>query len=133
MPLNRSARQLAVVLAVLPAMGCGSPTGAGCTDSFDVYAVNVTDPAGVPVGGANLVATVRRTGQRVMPHSTILWIIGTYPVIDDGSREALRQTGEEIRVIVSKGEASVETDYVFDVLGGCHIHKVAGPDTIVLS
>jgi hypothetical protein len=130
--LNRSARLLTLVLAELPAVAYGGPTAMVCTESFGAYAVNVRDLAGAPLAGASLVATVRRTGQRLTPPTTILYIVGTYPVIDDGSREALRQNGDEVRVLVSKGGASVQADYLFDVPDGCHIHKVAGPDTIVL-
>jgi hypothetical protein len=130
--LNSSWQQLSLVAAVLPAIACGGPTGTVCTDQFVTYQVVVTNPAGAPISDANLAVTVRRTGQRLMAQTFLMYTGGTYPLIDDGARTALRQSGDAVRVVASKAAASIEADYLFDVPGGCHVHKVAGPDTLVL-
>jgi hypothetical protein len=130
--LNRSARQLWVMVVLPAAIQCSSPTGAACTAEFVTYPVIVTDPADSPISDAHLTVTVRRTGQRLTPQTLIMYIAGTYPLIDDGARPAQRETGDELRVVASTADASIEADYVFDVPGGCHVHKVSGPDTLVL-
>ncbi|MFL5494935.1 MAG: hypothetical protein ACJ8DC_11190 [Gemmatimonadales bacterium] len=96
------------------------------------YVVVVTDPAGAPVVDANLAVTVLRTGQRLTPEAPLVHTGGAYRLIDDGDRNALRQAGDVVRAAASTADASIEADYLFDVPGGCHVHKISGPDTLVL-
>ncbi len=112
--------------------GCGTTTETVCTAQFVAVTVVVSSPTGEPVTGANLVVTVTRTGQQLTPQGLILYTTGTYPLIDDGSRQAIRQSGEELRARISKGGTSVEAVFRVDVPGGCHVRKIAGPDTVVL-
>jgi hypothetical protein len=131
-PLNSIVQRLGVALAVVPAIMCGGPTGLVCTEVFATYTVVVTDTARAPVAGASLVVTLQRTGASLTPQSSIIYPAATYLLLDDGARPALRETGDEIHAVVSKAESSVEADYLFDVPGRCHIHKVSGPDSLVL-
>jgi hypothetical protein len=97
--LNRSWQQLSVVVAVLPAIACSGPTGTVCTDQFVTYQVVVTDPAGAPISDADLAVTVRRTGQRLTSQTFLMYTVGTYALIDDGARTALRQAGPDTLVL----------------------------------
>ncbi|HET8622253.1 MAG TPA: hypothetical protein VFM14_01695 [Gemmatimonadales bacterium] len=57
---------------------------------------------------------------------------GTYPLIDDGATTKLRPAGDEVRAVATKGSLVVQADFGFDGPGGCHVHKVSGPDTVAL-
>jgi hypothetical protein len=100
-PLNSIVQRLGVALAVLPAIACDGPTDVVCTKQFATYTVVVTDTARAPVSGATLVVTVRRTGATLTPQSFFIYAAGTYVLLDDGARAALRETGDEVHAVAS--------------------------------
>jgi hypothetical protein len=97
---------------------------------FRAETVTVIDHAGNPVPDASVVATLVRTSDALSPAVTGPSSTGVYIIVDDRSREKLRTAGDLVRVQVERGSQAFGADYVFDVPGGCHIHKVSGPDTL---
>jgi hypothetical protein len=112
--------------------GCSDPAGGACTASFVGYTLVVTDQSGAPAGQANVSVTLERTGEHLESSPLGPYPTGTYPLIDDGAIGKLLPSGEAVRAVASKGSVSVQADFVFDVPGGCHVHKVSGPDTVAL-
>ena len=123
---------LAAATAVLGLAACAEPPTTVCTALFAGYSLVITDKAGTPVDGVNLAVTLVRTGQRLSPQSAGLPSTGTYPLINDGVRDQLEPSGDQIHAVGTKGPATVQADFIFDVPGGCHVHKVSGPDTLAL-
>ena len=92
----------------------------------------ITDDAGAPADDVDLAVTLVRTGERLDrawlgPHPD-----GTYLLIDDGATTKLRASGDQVRAVATKGAAVAQADFVIDVPGGCHVHKVSGADTVAL-
>ncbi|MEO8635747.1 MAG: hypothetical protein ABI587_10770 [Gemmatimonadales bacterium] len=104
-----------------------------CTSEFAVVTVTVVDTLGAPVTDATVTSTLLRTGAILSPTSLALLTAGTYIIVDDGAREPLRNAGDSVGVTARRGTGpSLPATYVIDVPGGCHVHKLSGPDTLSL-
>jgi hypothetical protein len=59
---------------------------------------------------------------------------GRYYVVTDADRENIALDGDILRFAVSSGSRSAAADFVVDAPGSCHchVHLVAGPDTLIL-
>jgi hypothetical protein len=123
-----------VAAMLLSAAGCAddSTPGGVCTASFATVPVTVVDGQGQPAAEASVTARLVRTGQTLVPTTLMLTVPGTYTLVDDGSTHLIRHSGDAVQASISKGSQSVTADYVFAVADGCHISKVAGPDTVTL-
>jgi hypothetical protein len=117
-------------LAVLPGLACDSGLGSVCTTEFRTVPVTVVDRADTPIADASVVAVLVRTSDTLSPPVSGPSPTGVYIIVDDGSRHKILTAGELVRVQVERGAQAFGADYVFDVPGGCHIHKVSGPDTL---
>lgn len=126
------ALRAAASAALFTLFGCQDSGGVACTAQFVAYALVITDNAGAPAGGVDLTVTLVRTGERLEPAPVGPHPDGTYPLLDDGATNKLRVTGDQVRAVGTKGPATVQADFLFDVPGGCHVHKVSGPDTVAL-
>lgn len=89
---------------------------------------------GSPVPGLTILDTVLRTGEGFevsrggggTPHEL-------YPIFDDTFLPRIRPTGGSVRVTGVEGATPrFAADFVFDAPGGCHVRKVAGPDTVTI-
>jgi phage-related baseplate assembly protein len=120
-----------LILAAL--LGCADRTAPSvCTALFAMIPLTVLDQGGAPVSGLTITASVVRTGQQfAVPQLGGVWAAGTYIVFDDNFRDRIRATGDSVRVAGSDGARAFSGDFFFDVPGGCHVRKVAGPDTVV--
>jgi len=128
-----SIRRGTLTAALFVIAGCDEPGGIACTASFAIYTIVVTDRSGAPVDGVDLAVTLVRTGEQLEPTAVGgPYPVGTYPLVDDAATTKLRPMGDEVRAVATKGTASVQADFVFAVPGGCHVHKVSGPDTVAL-
>ena len=123
-----------VAAILLATAGCAdnSMPGGACTASFATVTLTVVDGQGQPVAEASVTARLVRTGQTLVPTTLMLMGPGTYTLVDDGSTHLIRHSGDAVQASISKGSQSVTADYVFAVADGCHISKVAGPDTVTL-
>ena len=120
---------LATTIAVLAACDTTAPTA--CTSVLLAVTVTVVDTLGAPVSDATVTSTLVRTGEALVPTSLALLTGGTYIIVDDGSRVKLRASGDTVAVTAQRGASpSIAATYFIDVPGGCHVHKVSGPDTL---
>lgn len=104
-----------------------------CTAEFRTIIATVIDTAGSPSPSARLTSVLKRTGETLGPTSLILTPPGVYILVDDGSREKIRNSGDSVRVTAVAGTGPTTTAmYFIDVPGGCHVNKVAGPDTLIV-
>ena len=118
---------LAVMLA--PLIACRDRAApAVCTESFAMIPLTVRDQNGAPVPGLSITATVLRTEtsftvpQRSTP-------AGGYIAYDDNFRDRIRTSGDSVR-IDGYGGRQFSAGFRIDVPGGCHVRKLAGPDTV---
>ena len=123
---------VAAMLLSLAACGDDGMPGGACTASFAMVGVTVVDGAGQPVSGATVTATLVRTGQTLVPTTLMLTVPGTYVLVDDGSTQLIRRSGDGVQAHIVKDALSGTADYVFAVADGCHINKVSGPDSVTL-
>ena len=104
-----------------------------CTTSFLSIVVTVVDTAGAPVPSLSPTITVRSTGRLLVPAAPAIGQ-GWYPVVSDGDMNQFALDGDTLHFAVSSPPRSAAGDFVVDAPGPCrcHIHLVAGPDTLVL-
>lgn len=130
-PAGRIALYLVLAGGTLPA--CDDGQGVVCTAEFRSITVTVVDTLGSPVGDATVTATNLRTGTLLGPTSLALLTPGTYVIVDDGSRDKLREAGDSVRVTAGRDASPVTTaTYFISVPAGCHVEKVSGPDTLAV-
>lgn len=121
------------LLALSGLASCDEQTPVACTSIFAASTVTLLDHTGAPVTDAVVTSILARTGDTLFPISSAGTPGGTYILIDDGSRGQLRHQGDDIVVHASRDSlARISALYEFDVPGGCHVHKVSGPDTLSL-
>jgi hypothetical protein len=100
-----------------------------CTESFAMIPLTVLTPAGAPVSGLVISATTVRTGQTfAIPQQSGFGEPGRYVVFDDSFRDRIRMSGDSV-LVSGAGALQFSARFIFDVPGGCHVRKVAGPDT----
>ncbi len=121
---------LAVAAGMVTAAACGSEPLA-CTAEFRVYGITVLDGGGAPVPDLDPTVTLVRTGQEIVPDTTLASRAnGFYVVLTDAQGSILGQTGRQVRFSGTNGIVSTSADFVF-AAGVCHVEKISGPDTLV--
>lgn len=104
-----------------------------CTQEFRAYGLTVVDPAGEPVSDVSLEIVNLRTGRELMPTFLGFPAPGTYWIADDSMREEFTVGGDSVRVTGTKDTGSFETGFRFAADEcGCHVEKLAGPDTVTM-
>ena len=110
-----------------------STNGQPCTEEFRVVYVMVLDTLGAAAPDVATTHTVPRNGLVLaVPQDPVLTAAGVYVVLTDAHRTALLQSGDVVRLTGTKGPMAFTADFRFDVPQGCHIRKMAGPDTVSL-
>ena len=127
------AHLLLLSLLLAPLIGCDDQPAQGvCTALFAAISVTVQTQGGAPVTGLSITATNLRTGQSFGVPQSLGTGPGTYVVFDDNLRDRVRVSGDSVRVIGSDSAPRFTGYFVIDVPEGCHVRKVAGPDTVVV-
>jgi hypothetical protein len=123
----RATLLLAVMLA--PAVACRDRAApAVCTESFAMIPLTVRDQNGASVQGLSITATILRTETSfTVPQGSAP--AGSYTAYDDNFRDRIRTSGDSVR-IDGYGGRQFSTGFRIDVPGGCHVRKLAGPDTV---
>ncbi len=119
--------------ATLALIGCDTQ-GVVCTQEFRSAILVVRDSTGQLVSGATITTQLLRTGEILsLPLTGPPSYPGIYVILTDGVKDQLQPGGDSIGVTVAP---LLGTDtlvrFLFDVPGGCHIRKIAGPDTLDL-
>jgi len=112
--------------------GCGTGPSA-CTASFAMVTAAVVDGSGQALSDVSVTDTVRRTG-------TVLEVTQTPPPFDPGTAvifsdaflSAVFPAGDDVSVVATAAGRSGSAQYRFGS-DGCHVRKLAGPDTLVVS
>lgn len=122
---------------VLMAGLCAAPGGCGngplaCTAVFTAVAATVVDAAGQPLSGVTVTDTVRRTGA-VLDVTAGSPPAGSGAVIifSDAFLQEVLPAGDEVIVVAAVSGRSGSGTYRFGS-DGCHVRKLAGPDTLVV-
>jgi len=112
--------------------GCNTEPGV-CTRDFRTITAAVVDGAGQPRNDVTAVDTVRRTGA-VLDVTAISPSIapGFVVVFSDAFLQAVARSGDQVIVVATSGDQSSQATYLFGS-DGCHVRKLAGPDTLVVS
>lgn len=103
-----------------------------CTTLYALIPVVVVNSGGSPVAGMTITDSILRTHEKfTVPQTEGIYPLGTYHVMTDSYVQKLRESGDAVRVSGSNGTLSFAADFTFGVPGGCHVSKLAGPDTVV--
>jgi len=128
----RRVPSLAAALCLAAACRDGSPI-AGCTESLAFVSVQVLDTIGAPATSVAVSHYLPRTERTLtVPQDGSLAAQGRYVVLTDIQRGEILPTGDTVRMTGIQGAAGFVSDFVLDVPEGCHVRKVAGPDTVRL-
>lgn len=132
--LARSRGRALILFLPLAASRCAAPPARVCTQEFRYATVTVLDGDSAPVTDVSVSTLLVRTGKAVPITSIVDLVPGTYLVLDDGAVPLFRGEGEEeVRLTLTRpGHTEVVATYRFDAPGGCHIHKISGPDTLLV-
>lgn len=125
---------LMVSLMAVRSFSCSNATeNCVCTAEFRVYGLTVVDEAGEPVNEVSLEVVNLRTDRRLVSLFLGMPTPGTFWIVDDTMRDEFRVGGDSVRVTGTSGSLSFVTGFRFSVDEcGCHVHKLAGPDTVTI-
>ncbi len=103
-----------------------------CTTDFAMVQVTAVTAAGDPVAGLAIRDSLTRTGHAFDIMQMSGTRLGDYQVFTDGHRRELPREVETVRVTGTDGARGFTADFVFRA-GECHIAKLSGPDTVVVT
>jgi hypothetical protein len=129
--------RLVSLMSLAPAMtGCGTDPFV-CSDELVALTAAVVHGTGQPLTGLSVTDTVLRTGAVLevtagLPPSDLPAAgLPVTMIFSDEFREAILAVGDEVIVVVTAGGHSGSGRYQFGS-DGCHVQKLAGPDTLVV-
>jgi hypothetical protein len=130
---HRCPRYGALLFTILIAACAGSDGGSVCTASFAYLTVHAIDSSGQPVSGLAIRDSVLRTHQAfdVINESFAEYAPGTATVFTDSNIGAVRNPGDSVEVTGAAADSRFTATYVFGS-DGCHVRRIAGPDTVVV-
>jgi hypothetical protein len=103
-----------------------------CTTEFVSVDLAVVDSTGEAVPDVSIRVELARTGEVLDVHQ-YLTIFGLYIVADDSHMKHIGLFPERFIVTGTKDTLGFSTEYLIYVDSGrCHIHKVAGPDSVLI-
>lgn len=132
---------LLIIVVPLFLTACDSFTSVpkGCTLIFETIRAKVLNPEGEPADSVEITISFGDEAETVDPCTEVYGEYcdqegdnGRYIIFHDGYMDKLDE-GEWATVLVEgvKGQTSFSQKFVF-THDGCHVKKVAGPDTITL-
>ncbi|MDZ7773265.1 MAG: hypothetical protein U5K31_11095 [Balneolaceae bacterium] len=136
---HRLIAMLTLLLAGLLFQSClESHSPPVCTLQFEVHQVTVLNAEGEAADSVQIQITNQENGESFRPceresyDCPVEGFEGRYTIIHDGYFEHSEEGKEfNLRVTGQKDEMSFQADYTFRN-DGCHIRKVAGPDSVSL-
>lgn len=102
-----------------------------CTTIFAYVTVVAVDAGGQPVSGLAVTDTVVRTGHGFAISQDAAFPAGTVDIFSDNLLGEVRQSGDAVRVIGTAAGTGFNAIYTFGS-DGCHVRKIAGPDTVIV-
>ena len=131
--MKRRITELLIPAAAVAAVACGNDGGNQqvCTDLFAYITTIAVDSAGQPVPGPFTVRdSVQRTGAVFTIAGVGLDTPGLVTVFSDTQLDAVRQSGDAVTMTGSGSGKSFGAVFSFGS-DGCHVRRIAGPDTVV--
>lgn len=134
--MKNSSNILFFILAVV-FTSCSNPQDPGrvCTAVFITHTITVLTPDDEPADSVQITVLNKETGNEYdVCNSTICDEpprSNPYIIFHDGFLEKVDSDGEEVIVRGAKGDKSFTEQFTFRD-DGCHIRKVAGPDSVYL-
>ncbi|MBN2732533.1 MAG: hypothetical protein JXR26_08905 [Balneolaceae bacterium] len=129
-----------ILLIVFLFSSCDSTqTNRTCTDIFAISTMTVANQENEhPVESVQIVVKDQTTGQELGicedgTCSNQEIEPGEYIIFHDGYRDDILPAGKKLTVRGTKGDAINFTREYFFGSDGCHIKKIAGPDTVFVS
>jgi hypothetical protein len=115
--------------------GCG-PEMLACTQNIEAISATIVNQVGQTLPGLEVTDTVRRTGTVLTMTEPPLQDLpsegATVMVFSDDFQKNIRPGGEDVAVMISAGGHSVSSLFRFGS-DGCHVQKLAGPDSLIVS
>lgn len=102
-----------------------------CTTVFVTIPATVVNGAGQPIGGVSVVDTVLRTGAVLDATGGASTSLGTVIIFSDAFLNAVAPAGDDVIVVATANGHTGSANYRFGS-DGCHVRKLAGPDTLVV-
>jgi hypothetical protein len=130
--------RLTSTISLCVAMSGCSTEPVVCTDQLVALTATVVNSVGQPLAGLRISDTVVRTGAVLdvtagaPPTDLLANGLPAAMIFSDAFIEAVLPTGDEVVVVVTAGGHSGSGRYHFGS-DGCHVQKLAGPDTLVVS
>lgn len=132
----RNVRLIATALLGAALSGC-SAEPLVCTADFAFLTATVVNGADQPITSPAVTDTILRTGavlhvtagspaQTVPAHGA-----GSVTIFSDAFLNAVEPAGDDVSVVVATGSRAASARYRFGS-DGCHVRKLAGPDTLVV-
>ncbi len=128
-----------IIVVLVLAVGCTSSVEAPCSLEFRSYNITVLTHSGELADSVDISITVGESDESIDPCTELRGENcnqegeeGFYVIFHDGFKDKIAK-GENVTVTVTgvSGDARFSEQYVF-TNDGCHIRKVAGPDTVTL-
>lgn len=126
---------LACLIAAGLVASCSTASDGGrtvCTALFAYVTATAVDASGQAVANLAIRDTVVRTGTGFdIPQDGFLGAAGTIVVFSDSYAADVRESGDGVRVTGTAAGKSFSAMYQFGT-DGCHVRKLAGPDTVIV-
>lgn len=121
-----------MLLSLVAAAGCSTGDGGtACTANFAYVDAAIVDAGNQTVVASWVVTdTVLRSG-RAFAISQIGTPEGYATIFTDNNLGEVTSVGDSVRVTGAGGGKAFSATYRFGSAGGCHVQRIAGPDTIV--
>lgn len=137
----RTLQYLSILFLAALMGGCDSTNSIDrvCTAEFRIFSTTVLSPDGEPADSVDISITIGDSDESFDPcaedfeeNCDIGGPVGFYIIFHDGLIDKIDE-GENATVLVegTRGELGFTREFVF-TNDGCHVAKVAGPDTVTL-
>lgn len=126
-----------VLFVFLAPMSCVIPTETHkdciCTAEFVMITVTIVNSKGQAVDSVRTQTNRVKTG-KVISETTPAYPPGRYAVLTDGNLSQVTQNPELYLFKAEKGSAHADAEFLVNKDDcSCHVHKLAGPDTLILT
>jgi hypothetical protein len=129
-------RGVLLLAGTLPFLGGCSTEEPICAQMLELPATYLTNHTGEALIGLSVTDTVHRTGAVLhvvagSPDTLSVDSTRVVPIFPDSLRGTLRKGGDDVVVVVSADGRSASAVYRLS-FDGCFVHRLAGPDTLVI-
>lgn len=128
----RSSRCSSVACIALATLAACDANDSVCTANFALVGVVAVTPEGMPVSGLTIRDTVIRTGHGFLVEQWAGTAPGHYIIFSDSYGRELGRRKDLVKVTGRDATRIFTALYELEA-GDCHISKIAGPDTVIVT